>query len=187
MIKAIFAVLLLSTFFGLTGSSQEKFITKTGYISFLSETMLENIFAETNEASSLIDIKTGEIVFTMPIKSFHFKSKLMEEHFNENYMESEKFPKALFSGKLEGIDKFSTGSASPQSFKVAGEMTIHGVKQQVSTIATLTAISPSKIKGETAFKIKVVDYSIKVPSAVGMKIAEEVDVKVKVEYDPFIK
>ncbi len=187
MIRIFFALSVILLITALNGYTQDKYITKTGYVSFLSETMLENIFGESNEASSLVDLKTGEIVYSIPIKSFHFKIKLMEEHFNENYMESEKFPKALFSGKLEGFDKFSINSTSPQSFKVSGEMTMHGVKKQITSMAILTAISKTRLHGETTFKLKPTDYSIEIPSAVGMKIAEEVDIKVKADYGPYTK
>src|SRR4030042_6695880 len=90
-------ILFLTLFFA---ANAQKYMTKNGYIGFFSHTPLEDIKADNNQVASVLDISTGEIVFQVLIKSFHFEKTLMEEHFNENYMESDKFPKSTFTGKI---------------------------------------------------------------------------------------
>lgn len=165
--------------------AQDRYITKTGTLSFLSETLIEDIFAETKEATSFLDIKTGDVVFSANINTFQFKIKLMQEHFNENYMESGKFPKATFTGKLENFSQFDIKSTAPQQFTVKGKMNIHGTDQEVTSKVILVASSPGKINGSTTFTLKPEDYKIKIPSAVGMKIAKEVAITVKADYEPY--
>jgi polyisoprenoid-binding protein YceI len=166
-------------------TAQDRYFTKTGYLSFLSETLIENIFAETKEAVSFLDVKTGDVVFSATITSFQFKSKLMQEHFNENYMESGKFPKANFSGKLENFNSFDINSKTPQNFVVKGKMTIHGTDQEVTSNVTLTVTAPGKINGTSTFKLMPENFSIKIPSAMGVHIAKEVVVTVKADYEPY--
>jgi hypothetical protein len=183
--KKLFLLVSLILFFEVGLSAQDRYFTKTGNLTFLSETLLENIFAESKEATSFFDTKTGEVVFSTSINTFQFKSKLMQEHFNENYMESGKFPKATFSGKLENFGTFDTNVKTPQSFTVKGKMNIHGTDREVATTVVLTVTSPDKINATSTFKLKPADYQIKIPSALGMKIAEEVIVTVKADYEPF--
>jgi polyisoprenoid-binding protein YceI len=166
-------------------TAQERYFTKTAYLSFLSETLIENIFAETNDASSFLDIKTGDVVFSVAITSFQFKSKLMQEHFNENYLESGKFPKATFSGKLENFSGFDINSKNPQSIVVKGKMNIHGTDQEVTANVILTVAGSGKISATSTFILKPEEYHIKIPSAVGMKIAKEVTISVKANYEPY--
>jgi polyisoprenoid-binding protein YceI len=167
------------------GTAQDRYFTKTGYLSFLSETLIENIFAESKEATSLLDVKTGEVAFTVSITSFQFKVKLMQEHFNENYMESGKFPKATFSGKLENFSGLDLNSKNPQNFVVKGKMNIHGSDQEVTTNVVLTVTAPGKINGTATFKLMPENFGIKIPSAMGMKIAKEVAITVKADYEPY--
>jgi hypothetical protein len=166
-------------------TAQDRYFTKTGYLSFLSETLVENIFAESNEATSFLDVKTGEVAFAVPITSFQFKIKLMQEHFNENFMESEKFPKATFSGKIENFSQFDINSKNPQNFIVRGKMNLHGTNQDVTSNVVLTVTSPGKITGTSTFKLMPENYTITIPSVVGMKIAKEVTITVKADYEPY--
>jgi polyisoprenoid-binding protein YceI len=166
-------------------TAQDRYFTKTGYLSFLSETLIENIFGESNEATTLLDVKTGEVAFTVSITSFQFKNKLMQEHFNENYMESGKFPKATFSGKLENFSGFDFNSKNPQNFVVKGKMNIHGTDQEVTTNVILTVTTPGMINGKATFKLMPENFGIKIPSAMGMKIAKEVAITVRADYEPY--
>ena len=165
--------------------AQDRYFTKTAYLSFLSETLVENIFGETKEATSFLDIKTGEVVFSVAINSFQFKIKLMQEHFNENYMESTKFPKAAFSGRLENFNLYDPKSDVPQNFTCKGKMTMHGKEQEVVASVIITNTAAGKINGSGTFKVMPEDYAIKIPSAIGMKIAKEVAVTVKADYEPY--
>jgi polyisoprenoid-binding protein YceI len=166
-------------------TAQERYFTKTAYLSFLSETLLENIFGESNESASFLDVKTGEVAFSVSITSFQFKNKLMQEHFNENYMESGKFPKATFSGKLENYSGLDMNSKNPQNFVVKGKMNIHGTDQEVISNVIISVTAPGKINGTSTFKLMPENYGIKIPSAIGMKIAKEVDITVKADYEPY--
>lgn len=173
MKKTILAVLLLcsaSVTFG------QKYITRTGKISFFSATPLENIEAFNNEVAGAMDAKTGDIIFQVPIKSFKFEKALMQEHFNENYMESSQYPKAEFKGKadLSGVNFSKDGS---YNVKANGSLTIHGVTQNVSIPGTIT------VKGNTAtinskFSARPPDYKITIPKLVEGKIAKVIEVTV---------
>src|SRR6187551_947535 len=90
-----------------TAFSQSIYMTRSGQISFFSKTSMENIDATNNEVTSMIDTGKGDIVFAVLVKSFHFEKALMEEHFNENYMESNKFPKATFQGKITNLSSIN--------------------------------------------------------------------------------
>jgi polyisoprenoid-binding protein YceI len=173
MKKTMLAVLLLCS---ASAVFAQKYITRTGKISFFSATSLENIEAFNNEVAGAMDAKTGDVVFQVPIKSFKFERALMQEHFNENYMESSKYPKAEFKGKadLGGVNFSKDGS---YSVKTSGNLTIHGVTQKVTIPGTIV------VKGNTAtinskFSVKPPDYNISIPKLVEGKIAKVIEVAV---------
>ena len=105
MQKQIF--LLVMCLISATGFTQNRYFTKSGNIVFNAGTMLEDIEGVTNTSSSVFDANTGQIEFAVLIKGFEFKRALMQEHFNENYLESDKFPKSIFKGRavLLSFDK----------------------------------------------------------------------------------
>lgn len=177
--KTLFFVLLYTTA-SLIGYSQ-RYQLETSEISFYSDAPLEDIEAETTEAQSIFDASNGEIAFRVPIQSFQFKKSLMQEHFNENYLESDKYPHATFEGKLQGFSAEKTGS---QSVTAAGKMTIHGVTQPIEVEGT---IQPEGEGWEmkATFPITVADYKIKIPKVVFYNIAEVVDVTVHFTYRPY--
>lgn len=157
--------------------SAQKYTTRTGRVSFFSTTPVENIEAFNNEASAAIDTKTGDVLFIIPIKSFKFEKALMQEHFNDNYMESDKFPKAEFKGKLADISKINFAKDGTYKTTVAGKITIHGVTKDVTVPGTIQ-IKNGKAAVDTKFKVKLADYGIKVASIAKGKIAEQVEVSV---------
>ncbi len=160
----------------------QKYMTQTGTIQFFSETPVENIEAINNQVSSVIDLESGQIVFSLLMKAFTFEKALMQEHFNEKYVESEKFPKATFKGTIDDHDELQLTS-EPQEVEVQGELTIHGVTQNIETKASLMKDKTGKIVGKTTFEVKVADYDIKVPSTVRENIAETIEIKVNAEYE----
>lgn len=162
------------------GTSQ-KYFTKEGKISFLSETPIETIAATNNTVSSVLDVENSAIEFAVLIKAFKFKKALMEEHFNENYMESSKFPKAVFKGKIDNLSTVNFNKEGVYPVKVRGDMTIHGVTNPVATDAKII-VKNGAISGEATFKIEVADYDIKIPAVVRENIAKVVDVDVSVNY-----
>lgn len=155
----------------------QRYMTRTGKVSFFSGARLENIEAFNNEAAAVLDAKTGDMAFQVPVKSFKFEKALMQEHFNENYMESDKFPKAEFKGKITDISKVDFTKDGTYNVSSAGKMTIHGVTKDVSVPGTIT------VKGKEAtlnskFRIKAAEYGIKIPAAVVGKVAEVMEVTV---------
>lgn len=161
----------------------QKYITRTGYIGFYSHTPLEDIKADNNQVASVLDVSTGEIVFQALIKSFHFDKTLMEEHFNENYMESEKFPKSGFKGKITDFPAVDLKKNGIYNITVEGDLTIHNVTNKVSTKGTLEVVSAG-INASSRFNIVPEDYKISIPGVVRDKIAKNLEVTVTVKYAP---
>jgi hypothetical protein len=181
MLKKIFILIFLAASIGVFG--QGKFIAKNAYISFFSSTPMEDILGESNEAVTILNAETGEIAFQALMTTFHFKRALMEEHFNENYMESTKFPKAKFSGKIEEYNKTML-SAPLADIKVTGTLSVHGVDKTI-TIPAKLGLENGKLAGTTKFKVTPEDYGITIPSLVRDKIGKEMEVTVKANYLPF--
>lgn len=163
--------------------AQTLLMTRTGQVSFFSKTPLENIDAINNETTSMLNTGTGEIVYAVLVKSFRFEKALMEEHFNENYMESDKFPKATFSGKITNLSTVDFTKDGNYAATVEGELVIHGVKKSVSTMGTLV-VTGKKVSALSSFLLRPADYGIKIPSLVADKIAETIEVRVNCQYEP---
>ncbi|MEO8766409.1 MAG: YceI family protein [Ginsengibacter sp.] len=178
-IAGVFAILV---FFATNVTAQIQ-LTRNGKVTFFSLAPLENIEAVNNEVTSILDVKKGEFAFVVLIKSFKFKKALMEEHFNENYMESNTFPKASFKGSITDMSKLDFTKDGTYPVTVAGDLTIHGITKKVEAPGTLT-ITGDIINATSKFSAKVKDYNIKIPSVVENKIAETVDVSVDCKYEP---
>lgn len=164
----------------------QTYFTKTGKIDFFSTTPMENIEAVNNEVSSFLNVEKNELVFAVLIKSFRFEKALMQEHFNENYMESDKFPKAQFKGNLQDFDPNNYKKDGEYKVNVKGDLTIHGVTKNV-TVPGIIIVKNGKIAALSKFKVRCKDYDIKIPSVVANKIAEEIDVNVDIKYEPYEK
>lgn len=172
-------VLLLVFFLPSILFAQDKYYTKSGKASFYSHTTAEDIEATNKSVTSVLDSKTGKIEFSMLIKSFEFEKALMEEHFNENYMESEKYPKSTFSGTVTDIADVDFTKDGTYEVNVEGKLTIHNVTKDIKTTAKFT-VKDGKISAKCEFKVKLKDYGIEDPTMIGKKIAEEVTVKISV-------
>lgn len=180
MNKFILFFALIPVFFN--AGAQNRFFTKDAKINFNSSTPLEDIIAESNQATTFIDIDKNEVVFSVLTTSFKFRRALMEEHFNENYMESSKFPKAKFSGKF--ITPIDWKDEKPVIAEVKGELTMHGVTKEVTLKAQITP-GKSKIIATAELKIAPEMFNIAIPSAVRNKIAKEVSIKIDAIYAPY--
>lgn len=181
MLKKYFFLILFVSALNVFG--QGKFISKNAYISFYSSTPMEDILGESNEAVTILNAETGEIAFQALMTTFHFKRALMEEHFNENYMESTKFPKAKFNGKIENFKKeMLTGPVS--EIKITGKLNVHGLEKTITVPGTL-GLDKGKLAGTSKFKVTPEDYGITIPSLVRDKIGKEMEVTVKADYLPF--
>jgi polyisoprenoid-binding protein YceI len=161
----------------------QKYLTKTGTITFFSEAPLENIQAVNNKVTCALNTQTGAMEFAVLMKAFEFKKALMQEHFNENYVESDKYPKATFKGKIENLSTINFTKDFTYDAIISGELTIHGVTQNVKTKGTFT-MSSGKIKGNATFTILLSDYKIAIPSAVKQKISNEVKIVVDINMEP---
>ena len=153
--------MLVTAFTGIT-LGQGKYLTNTGEISFFSHTVIEDITAENSKVVSVIDAATGEVVIIVKMTDFQFKKKLMQEHFNENYVESEKFPKATFNGSIANNVELDYSKPGTYEVHVTGEMTIHGTTQTVAAEGTLEVTSTG-ITARTTFNLNPEDYQIKIP------------------------
>jgi len=169
--------------FALGANAQNKFITKTGYAKFFSEAPLENIEAINNKLQSIIDMQKQDVVINVPITAFQFEKSLMQEHFNENYLESEKFPTAEFRGYYTSKAPIDLKKSGTYDVVVKGKMTIHGVIRDLNTRGKIT-VKGNAIDAETVFMIKLADYDIDIPTIVFKNIAEIVAVTVKLHYLP---
>ncbi len=160
----------------------QKVFTKEAKVSFFSKAPLETIEAQNNSGVSVINLADGQIEFSVLIKAFQFEKALMQEHFNENYLESGKFPKAVFKGQLSGAPINSTKDGATTA-KAKGQLTIHGVTKDIIADVTLN-VKGGALSGTTTFTIAVADYNIAIPGLVKDKIAKNVDVTVKANYQP---
>lgn len=153
-------------------------------VHFLSKSALEDIEATNKNPIAVFKAETADIQFAVVMTQFKFKSALMEEHFNENYMESEKYPQATFKGKVN--EKIDLSKDGENKVTVTGKMTMHGVTKDITTEGTITKKGEDLVVVST-FKVKVADYNIKVPSLYVQNIAEVVDVNVNITLEPFVK
>lgn len=157
--------------------AQNRFKTTEGEIQFNSSTPLEDIDALNKEVNAIIDLESGNFAVVMLVKDFSFERKLMQEHFNENYLESDKFPKATFSGIIENLEFDNINDATSER-KINGKITIHGITRKLNTKVQLRK-KDNGIIMNSSFVIRPEDHGIEVPKIVFNKIAREVDVSVK--------
>jgi len=171
--KYIIIILLLLP----TISFAQKFKSDSSYVRFFSEAPLENIEAVNIKGASIIDLSNGNFAFSIPVNQFRFDKSLMEEHFNENYLETEKFPKTTFTGAFKPSNLVS----GEQTVSAKGEFNLHGQTKPVNIVGTVNKTN-EQITIKAVFSIQLVDYKIKIPKAVFYNIAEEVEVTVYFEY-----
>jgi polyisoprenoid-binding protein YceI len=164
-------------------ANAQKYMTKSGYIGFFSHTPMEDIKADNNQVAGVLDITTGDMVFQVLIKSFHFEKALMEEHFNENYMESEKFPKASFKGKITNLSSVTLTKNGTYEVTVEGDLTIRDVTKKVTTKGTIE-VATGSITANAKFPIVPEDYRINIPGVVREKISKDLEVTVTIKYLP---
>ena len=162
-------------------TAQTKYIDRSGKASFFSSAPLEDIKAENEQAVSVIDTGTGQIVASMLMRSFNFRKSLMQEHFNENYVESHKYPKATFKGKITNLDEVDFSKDGKCTLNVTGEITMHGITKPLSVKAE-AVVNQGTIQAKAVFPLAVKDFDIKVPRLVINNIAEVVEVTVDFNY-----
>jgi hypothetical protein len=163
-----------------------KFYTREVNITFLSKSPLEKIEANTNSGNSVVDMISGRVEVAVLIKSFNFEKALMQEHFNENYMESDKFPKAIFKGTILNYKDIHLHTEGNYTAKLKGDLTIHGVTKPMEIQAEFR-VRDGKVFADSEFDLTVADYDISIPSLVRDNIAKIVKVKLKAEFQEFKK
>ncbi len=166
-----------------TGAVPAKYFTKTGTISFYSHTNVEDIEAINHKVTSVFETKGGKMQFSVLMKAFEFEKALMQEHFNENYVESDKYPKASFDGKIDQIQNIQFEKDGTYKSKVSGNLTIKNKTNAVSTDGTFI-VKDGNVQGKATFKIRLADYNVTIPSVVKDKINEYVEIKVDMNYKP---
>jgi len=176
IIAILFIAVLISS-----AVQAQKYMTKTGNIKFYSETPVETIEATNNQVNAALDSQTGDLVFKVLIKSFQFEKALMQEHFNENYMESDKLPNSTFQGKVTNLSAINLAKEGTYEATIEGDLTIHGVTKKISEKGTFTVKAGDKVHGVSKFNVKPADYNIKIPGAVVKNIAETIEVTVDIE------
>lgn len=161
----------------------QKYFTRSGNVSFHSLALLEEIDAFNNQGTFVLDIGTGQLQMAVLIKGFQFEKALMQEHFNENYMESNDFPKAFFRGRIISPSSLNFDVPGKIDCVLEGELTIRGISKPINIPAIFTA-EEGKITGTATFPVTVADFDISIPSVVKDKIAKSVEIKVDVTLDP---
>jgi hypothetical protein len=172
-ILLLLAILILS---GFKTFAQDKKITRTGTVVFeASVPSFEEVKAKNEQVTCVLNIKTGEIASLVLMKGFRFKIALMEEHFNENYIESDKYPKATFNGIIQGFNWNIIGT-SPKEFKMTGKLDLHGKSKEINTTVILKKVGDS-LEIIADFNVNSQDFNIEISNILSKKVSKTVNIK----------
>lgn len=181
--KTVIIAVVLAFTANTTFAQLYKSVDKSVKVSFFSETPMENIDAKSNVSTSIINFATDSIIVKIPVKGFEFKNSLMGEHFNENYMESEKYPYAIFRGKID--TKIDITKNNTHKVKAVGRATIHGVTNPCMLDGTIV-VKEGELTLVSAMDVNLAEYKVEIPSLVKDKIAKVIKVKVDANYLPYV-
>jgi YceI-like domain len=172
-------IFLVALFAFTTTASAQKFFTRDGKVKFdaTATTSPEKIDGLSNSVTAVLDASNGNFQWAVLVKGFQFEKSLMQEHFNENYMESGKYPKATFVGKITNLSEVNLAKDGTYNAIVAGQMTMHGVTKDITANGALTVIG-GNIKVNAGFNLSLADFNIDIPSLVSDKIAKEAKILV---------
>jgi len=168
--RLIFICLLLST-----QLIAQQYFCNNGTVSFFSVAPIENIEAINSKASAIVDVASGGFAFRLKIEDFIFPNSLMQEHFNESYLESDKYPLSTFTGSIAGFSELDL--SKKQKLEVKGQLNIHGKNQNAEIIANTQFIN-GYLHIASSFDVKLEDYDIDIPKIMMYKIAEVIQVVV---------
>lgn len=183
--KFTIAALYLALSAGFSASAQV-YLTKAASIQFSASTPLEKIEGKNNSATVAYEPSTGKLMANVSIKAFTFESALMQEHFNENYLESDRLPIAKFAGQVDDPFAVNLSKNGIYTANCSGQLSIHGVTKEVKLRGTFS-VKDGKVHLSGIFGVKLADYQIKIPGVVRTKIAEEAKVSVNAKLDPVKK
>ena len=170
-------IILFLLFFISFHSFSQKYISRNGSVMFNASTPIESINSTNNYVSCALDLENGNLVFQMNVISFKFERSLMEQHFNEKYLESDKFPKSTFVGSIIGFENDSIGNGIVE---VLGVITIHGVSKEILVEGNVNKVG-GIISLSSQFILKTTDFNIKIPRIVRDKISENVQVSINID------
>lgn len=172
-------LLAIGLFFINSGFAQDKYFTKNGTIVFdaTTSTSPEKVSAINKSVACVLDTKTGNIQFSVLMHGFEFEQALMREHFHENYLESEKFPKAIFKGQINNSATLNYDKNGTYDVSVKGQMQMHGITKAIETKGKLI-VNNGKISVAANFSIVLADYQVLVPRLVGDKVGKNASIKV---------
>ncbi|MBK0404558.1 YceI family protein [Adhaeribacter sp. BT258] len=170
--RIFYTVLFLATAIPVAAQT---YTANNGHVYFLSEAFIQNIEAHSVKLGGALRLEDRTFAFSIPIESFKFERALMQEHFNESYLESEKYPRATFTGKLLDSTNFSIPGTYPVT--AVGKLTIHGVSQE-RTIHGVIVSDKNRLTLEALFPVKISNHNIRIPRLLFETIAETVQVKV---------
>lgn len=176
-------IVLTTTLVSIISFSQERVFTRNASISFFSKSSVENIEAHNKNAVTVLDKTTGQVEFSVLMKGFEFEKALMQEHFNENYVESDKFPKAVFKGKISDPVKVDFTKDGEYKTMTTGNLSIHGETKEV-IVPVILIITNGIISATSEFFIALSDYKISIPSLVKDNIAKNLKITVTSRYQP---
>ena len=172
-------VLILLALFSINKAGQDLYVCKNASITLFSTAPIEDISAISTQGNSVYNASTGDLVFSVNINTFKFPKSLMQEHFNSDYMESDKYPKATFRGKIEDHIDVTKNGTYPVT--AAGELEVHGVKQN-RTVPGKVTVNNGTITMTSEFMVKCVDHHIDIPKIVFHNIAESIKMTVSATY-----
>jgi hypothetical protein len=161
-------------------TSPTVFATKTGQVRFEASSPVEDIEATNESTAAVLNLTTAQLAFAVPVTGFKFKRTLMQVHFNENYLESEKYPLATFKGRLAGGSPAELAAPGPHPVQVTGELAIHGVTHTIAAPATLE-LKGGHLLARAQFDVAPADYNIEIPLLVRSQVAKVAHVRVALD------
>ena len=183
MLKKNLVVFMALMMIASVSFAQDRYYTKTGKVSFYSKAPLEEIEGRNKTVTAVVDSKTGAIQFAVQMKGFEFEKQLMQQHFNENYVESDKYPKAEFKGSIANNSEINYSKDGTYTAKIKGKLTLHGVTNEVETTGILR-VGGGKIDATSTFNVLISDYKIKIPAVVKDKVSNTVKITVNCDLEP---
>ena len=174
---------LWTVLFAVSLTAQDKFYTKSGNIQFVSKGAIETIQANHKSVTCVLDSKTGDLQFAVLMKGFEFRKALMQQHFNENYVESDKFPKAEFRGQVTNNSEVNYTKDGTYNAHVKGKLTMHGQTRDVETDGKIM-VKSGKLQANSSFTIQMSDYNISIPSLVKENMSNTVTITVNCSLEP---
>lgn len=163
--------------------AEGRYFTRSAFLQFYASTSVENIEAKNNKGTCVLDTKSGVVEMQVLLKAFEFERALMQEHFNENYVESDKYPKSTFKGTISNIADIDFTKDGTYPVKLSGALTLHGVTKNITPKGKIV-IKDGKVNATTTFNIVLADYGIEIPGVVADKISKTVKIESNMWLDP---